>query len=250
LAEPTHYRFDWQFTTEGSNRDNQGNAIQNSAGQAFASDPPTDVMNGVMYATRNEAFYDVKSAILFSNAVNSQTVTFHGQWELEAGQARCRQISCLSDITGAEPYVQVQYVIELRGGRVQDDDGYWDGFKLRILNDGTEGWFSTGAANGLPSKGPLGQVIDEQFQRVSFPARLDPQGRPMDLGVLGSGGVAVSGTFVGCTRSKQNPYGYAVPAVNPDFVLDPTNYEQTSDAWFIKVWPETTKLLDLSALNL
>jgi hypothetical protein len=197
------------------------------------------VISGVLYATRNEPFYDVDAALAFSNALNTSNVTFHGVWTLLQGQACCRRVSCLTPIDGTEPYVTVQYAIELRGGFHLDDDGYWDGFKLRIINTGTTGFYDADP----PGIGPFMQLIGKpdgtnELREVSFPIRLHPNGVPM-----------ADGYVVGCPISV-NVAGYTSPVGNTGSVPPTQVWESATDAYYLKVIPQGIKLRDLNELNL
>jgi hypothetical protein len=237
LTEPIKYRFQWANTTEGCDRTNTGAIIQNAAGQSFSSLTPTDILNGWLIATRNEPFYDVARAVSYSNAVNNTALTIGplGAWNLDSGQACCRRITCESDITTDAPYAVIQYAIELRGGFKKDADGNWDGFKTRIENDGTTGFYAGGGF------GPLVEVINGSIQNVSFPLRLDDKGFPLKAATSLSG----PGYFVG---TKALP-GFALPVNNPS---PPTGliYENAGDAYFVKCFPQTITLKDLNALGL
>lgn len=234
LAEPVKYRFDWGTITEGFDRDAFGNIIQNTALQSFANAAPADVLNGWLICQRNEPFYNAQQAVAFSNAVNNTTVSFGPghQWTLFKGQACCRRILPITPITASSVYVTVEYQIELRGGFKQDPDGYYDGFKLRIENVGTQGWWNNG---GTKTRGPIIELIKGEVQNVSFPVRLDDVGKPM-----------LSNYLIG----KAATPGYATPVAAPNNLPSTTTIESTGDAYFIKQFPACLKLLDLGTLGL
>ncbi len=234
LSEPIRYRFEWGNTTEGCDRDAFGNVIQNTAGQSFSGAAPTDVLNGYLIAERNEPFYDAISAVAYSNAVNNATVSFGpgGIWRLKKGQACSRRAISLTPITSATPFVTVQYTIEFRGGFKLDTDGYYDGFKIRIENEGTTGFYDD---SGTATRGPIVEVINGQIQNVSSPVRLDNTGIPIEASYK---------------IGKLTSPGYADPIANPTALPATTIVENAGDAYFVKVFPQTVKLLDLSALGL
>jgi len=220
-----------------------GNAIQNAAGFAFSSDPPATESIITLIGQRVEPFYDLQKAIEFTNSVNSAALTFDNNWTLAKGQLCCRQVSLLTTVTGDEPYVIVEYALELRSGFVQDSDGYWDGFKLRIENMGTEGLYD--GAGGVLLPGPLVRLVWNEslkmdvLEKVSFQMRLDNLGKPMQGGI-----------YVGVPYAI-NAKGY-VPAVansthNPNAIYE---LSPTGDAWYLKVWPRHIKLKNLADLGL
>ena len=242
LTEPYRYSFDWGSTTEGCDRDTYGNPIQNTAREAFSDLVPTDVLNGWLFVERNEPYYDALQAVALSNAVNNANVTFFSSWLLYQGQACCRRIVPTTPITSAAVYVTVKYAIELRRGFKLDSDGYWDGFKVRILNAGRRGFWNN-TTSGLITSGPIIEVINGAVQNVGFDVRLDATGKPMEpnyqIGTLAAPGYAAP---VARPTSPAWPSTTIVERSN-----DPAG---TAQAYFVKQFPESIVLKDLSALGL
>lgn len=236
LNEPIKYMPDWELETEGCVRDSFGNAIQNSAGQSFSTDPPTNVLNGTILINRYEAYYNMQMAVAYANAVCSAPFTFGpgGIWTVDKGQAQLKIVKCLSEITTASPYALVQYQIKVKQGFVKDSDGYWDAFKLRILNEGTIGWHVP-ASGQKAAQAAIVESINNQWQNVSYPIRLKADGTPMQATYM----IAHAGNVM------PDP-----PVANPNTQPTTTIYEATADAVFVKVFPETVKLLDLNMLGL
>lgn len=246
LNEPTKWRVVPATEQTASSVDAYGFPIMNAAGQAFSTDPPAFQRFITLVGQRVEPYFNLQQAIQFTNAVNNVGVSFDGTWSLEKGQVCVRSIQPVSTITGAEPYVIVEYVIEIRQGDEDgpDDDGFFDGFKLRILNDGTEGFYDDG---GVTKVGPLCRLVADPNNpsrslpdKVSYPVLLDSDGIPLD-----------SGIYVMVPPSV-NTQGYATP-VESDFLTFGTiagTFEFTGFAWFVKVFPKGIQFRNIADLGL
>ena len=140
-------------------------------------------------------------------------------------------------ITRATPYVRVKYSIELRGGLALDDDGYYDGFKARILNTGSRGWWND---SGTKTRGPIVQVVHDTLENVGD-VLLDYAGRPMNY---------LNGYMIGTGP------GSATAVASPVDLPATTTLELTKDvnqqpiAYFLKLFPRGMKLADLNVLGL
>jgi hypothetical protein len=239
LTEPYRYYFDWGSTTEGCDRDTYGNPIQNTAREAFSDLIPTDVLNGWMFVERNEPYYDAIQAVNFANAVNNADVTFFSSWLLHKGQACCRRIVPTTPITSAAVYVTVKYAIELRRGFKLDSDGYYDGFKVRILNAGRRGFWNN--TSGTAISGPIIEWLNGAAQNVGQDVRLDNVGKPME-----------SNYEINTTVWPFHAAAVACPVALPATTV----IEKSADpsgaaiAYFVKQFPETVTLKDLSTLGL
>lgn len=241
LAEPYRYSFQWGTRTDGCDSDTFGNPIINTAGEPFATDPPADFMDGFLNVERNEPFYNVFQALQFTNAVNNSNVTFGGTYSLLQGQACCRSIVPVSTITRASVYVTVRYTIELRPGLIRDSDGYYDAFKLRILNVGRRGWFNN---SGTPKKGPIVQTLSGQPpQNVGEDVLLNASGVAFDTAyVIGTGGAGGAATAGFITSPTLMPTGSIVETTR--------DIAGTPIVSYVKYFPKGIQLRDLGILGL
>jgi hypothetical protein len=240
LDEPIKWRVVHGIEQISSPVDALGKPVLNCAGQAFSSDHTGNIRFITLIGQRIEPFFDLAKSIQFNNAINNTPLALDNNWTLEKGQACCRYMILISTVTGAEKYVITEYAIEIREGFVTDPDGYRDGFKLRILNEGTEGWYDDG--NDGRVRGPLcrirkdpatGQDIPE---KVSSPVLLDSEGRPTGEGV-----------YVMCPTTADSR-GYIEAAANPTIFEGVV--EDTDDATFIKIFPKGYVFKNLADLGL
>lgn len=241
LNEPYRYSFEWGTRTDGCDSDTFGNAIVNTAGGHFATDPPADFLDGFLTVERNEPFYNVLQALQYTNAVNNAGVTFGIAWTLLQGQACCRRIVPTSVITRASLFVTVKYTIELRTGLRQDSDGYWDAFKLRILDAGRRGWWSN---SGTKTNGPIVETSSSgQPVSVSEDVLFNGAGVPL-LGnyVIGTGVAGGNSTASAVSSPTVIANGAVVERVN-----DSTG---AAVSYWVKYFPKGIQLRDLSTLGL
>jgi hypothetical protein len=239
LNEPTVWRVVPAVEQGTSSVDALGKEVLNTSGQAFSSDPPAFNTFVTLIGQRIEPYFDLQKALQYTNAINDTPLTFDNNWTLEKGQMCCRFINLVSTVTGHEKYVVVEYIVELREGFTLDSDGYRDGFKIRILNEGTQGFYPDG--EDRPA-GPLCHLrVDPQTkqnvpEKVSYPVLLDQQGRPVSEGI-----------YVMCPK-EVDERGYTDPVGNNDIyagVIEATDY-----AYYIKIFPSGYKFKNLADLGL
>ena len=122
---------------------------------------------------------------------------------------------------------------------MQDSDGYWDGFKIRIENDGTDGWykdFPPGVRHeGTDCPGHQGRAAERAHLS---PFRLKPDGTPIEP------------PFQIGVPARISANGFLPPVPYPKALPTTTIFENAGDAFFVKYIPETASLLDLNALAL
>lgn len=233
LLEPVIYRWNQLCQTEATDRDNANELLVNMAGEPFSQPYPTDVISIRVVAVRNEAAFDAATALQFGNSVNNANVSYNGgQWNVEKGQSKVIAVEPISEITSAAPFVKVQYTIDLKGGYFLDTDGFWDGFKLRILNQGRRGWWDDG---GTPRRGNIVAISsDGSPQRVDTDVLLDATGKP------------IQPEFQISPANGDPP---VAPIANPS---PPSAVIETTSAGvvFIKAWPQSVKLKDHTLLLL
>jgi hypothetical protein len=178
LADKPRIRWQLGSTTEPIDRDVEGNPIVNSAGDAF--DPPlnTEFTTLFLTYTRNEPYFDIQKALTYSNTVNSNSFTIRGAGIVAPGQIKCDSIQPAGEYTDDADFVPIVYSFEIRRGNKQDSDGSWDGFKLRVLDQGLRAYYDI-------NKGPARIYDPDQSTAasrspVTSDVRLDGYGGTFD----------------------------------------------------------------------
>jgi hypothetical protein len=150
-----------------------GNALVNAAGEV-TDEPPDIIPTGHLTIRRWESSHDLSRDFQYADSINEDGFSLFGRWQIEPGQCYCHGINPAEAYKiGTSPQI-ILYRLELRGGKVKDGDGLWDGFKSRTLNAGRRGWY------GDPPR-PGYFTIDGQL--VSEPVLLDGTGMPWDVNV-------------------------------------------------------------------
>jgi hypothetical protein len=206
LADPPRFMWDPGNISEPIDRDIYGNPILNSAGDAFSRDASSDFGTLFLRVTRNQPFYDVKLHLLYQNRLNSDAFVIPLAGTVGPGQCRCVHIKPKGEYTLGAQYVAVETLFELRAGTGQDPDGIYDGFSIRLLDNGTR---------SFDVNQKKGELFDTQRTRVSQPVLLDGAGKPLDA-------------------SSFTVYGTDQPHANPAKLPDGVFTEKTDSAVFLK----------------
>jgi hypothetical protein len=163
LKEPPRYKLVIGEASETYDRDIWGNPLTNSAIQPFKT-KFTDKVTTIFYVyTRWEPNYNGPQAIAYANKINSDRVELPGFGWIEPDQGLIAPPEMLDEINRYDEATQVRYTIELRE----------DGFRARFLDQGTEGWSTSG---GTRVQGPFFTLGGEQ---VSTDVLLDGKGKPI-----------------------------------------------------------------------
>lgn len=210
------------------------NSITNSAGDGFSSNTSDDVGTLFLSYQRNEPYYDVTKHQAYFNRLNNDTFTIPKAGGVQPGCARFVHYKPTQKYTFAAKYVPVEYLFELKGGNKQDSDGLWDGFKKRILDQGTRGWYTDPTSNN-PARG---EFFDKNGNRLSSPIALNGKGMPIDSTIQCGG---YQNTFF-------TPYA---PIANPTpldkrIIADKSN---TGAAFFLKFLTKYTASFSSLQLN-
>lgn len=233
LGEPIIWNWQQCSFSAGVDTNAAGRLLTDVNGSPF-NDVQEDFIEIRATARRNEPIFDAKRALEYINSVNNATVSFNkNQWKLFKGQSKVGAIVPLSDMTEASPYVTVQYSIVLRAGFIEDTDGYWDGFKLRILNQGKNGYYND---SGTKKRGKFVVVQNGQITAQDVDVMLNADGTPFFSGVY--------------KVQKQGGTGFAEPFANPGLPTGMVLEMTSSGVVFIKEWPRSTKLKNHVDLNL
>ena len=128
LSRPPEIEWNFTVSNEKIDRDIEGKAIVNSAGESF--DPPItkDVYDLVLRITRNQSNFNHLQAAEYIGAINSDY--FYG---FEPGMVRCTNYSGRKIRVGSLSYWQVTYEFQIRYAEVS---GVNTGWKRRILDQG------------------------------------------------------------------------------------------------------------------
>jgi hypothetical protein len=163
--------YDWRIGLQGFpvDTDIEGNAIVNSARQAFSNPPSEDKMTLGLVVTQNERGYNFTRAFYFHNTVNSDYWTVPGTSQTVApGQARCLGIRPSGEFNLLQTFVPIQYEFEFQE----------DGFDHRIEDRGAM----------ATSAGTLAQMIDSNGQPITEEVMLNGYGHPLDTDITVEGG--------------------------------------------------------------
>ena len=181
LSEPIEYLFQPASVSEPVDRDYYGNPIANANSDAFQSLPSK--FFGIINLTIrwNSLSYDVAGLETYHNTVNSGTWTFGpgGTWSVAGGEAFCKGIMSMTEVTVDSPYVRLEGQWELKPPISGiDSDGLADSYKYRVLNAGRRCFFT----DSVP-KTRLGDIIYNggmsNTLRVQDDVRLGTTGIPL-----------------------------------------------------------------------
>lgn len=182
LTEPQSVEWTPSPNNESVDRDGDGNPIINSAKDP--SDPPLtrDFTDWKLVITRNESFFDFVKAIQFQNKVNSNTFTVkqpNGKIiTLHPGSMLCEGIMPVGKITITSTYVTMAYHLCLR----EYPEGTPDNEKT-VERSPFQWWLPDTGYRALFAEGGVnkpGSLVDATGAEVTFPVRLDGEGRPMN----------------------------------------------------------------------
>ncbi len=163
-------RIKWEIgnTSEPFDRDADGKAITNSAGDPF-DQPVSKILPTVFLTiTRFEnAPFDAQKAVKFSGTVNKSPITFEGI-TMAKGLMLCHSITPTTEYTVGAKFVEVAYNFEIRR----------DGHKARILDQGFRAWIND-------SGNKLSELFVNKVQ-ITAQVLLDGTGKPYNkFGVKG-----------------------------------------------------------------
>lgn len=181
----------WSFAQfqRVAEKDINGNAIVNSAGQAF--DPPIQIDDSrpVCDIERNEDAFDPDVIFAYKDAINADTLDIGGL-TVAPGQAKMANISARRQFENSQFYWKVAYQIEVKQ----------DGWNLSVLD---QGWYKKG------QNGKLTPCVDDAGNEVTAPVLLDGQGGQLALppAPAGQSGAAVFKTFDVYTSLPFAPLG-------------------------------------------
>lgn len=169
---------------EPIDRDVFNNPIINSAGDAPSTPLTEEFPTMQLSVTRWEQTYDVQKYFAYRNRVNNDTLNIFNKWIVLPGQCRVVGYFPAQSFPLDAPYVQVTYRFEFQEGEKQDDDGLWDGFKRRFLDQGRMGWYGSGANAKHVA------FWDATGQKATAEVLLDGYGKPLDTSYTAAGQTA------------------------------------------------------------
>jgi hypothetical protein len=190
-SEPKEYLFEPASTSEPVDRDIFGNVIANTNNDVYQSLPSKffPLLNLTIRYNVALGDFDMGGLETYQCTVNGSAWTFgpSGAWSVDAGEAFCKGIRPITEVTNQSPYIRLEGQWELRPGIAiggtpaiaADSDGLMDGFKYRVLNAGRRCYFNSGS-------GPqMGDVIYKasglnQGLRVQDDIRFNVDGTPVD----------------------------------------------------------------------
>jgi len=192
LTQPTRWSFQRSKTVEQVDRDKDGNAIANSNKESFANGAQRTYTQRILEARRYESVYDAATAEVFEDSVNNATFNGPGV-NFGAGTVKCNIISPVGEFTTSSPYLEILYQFEIRP----------DGWKTRILDEGTK---------GRTSDATYVFLYTETGDKITTPVRLNGGGNPIDSASYKLGNAA--GTVAGASDPAA-PAGATIEAT-PD----------------------------------
>jgi hypothetical protein len=159
LLRPSRQSWDDAEATEVAEEDRDGNAVVNSAGDAF--DPPRQkqVSWSVLTVVKNQAEYDHMEMLQYKNKVNAEL-----WFGVPPGWAKVKKISGKDNDDNGFYYWEVTYVIEIKEGGWGEqilDQGY------REYNEAGDGWK---------------YILNDTGSQVTRPALLDGFGYELAKG--------------------------------------------------------------------
>lgn len=176
--EPPSYQWLFENANEPIDRDIDGNLIVNSASDLFkpAANRLTVRAKVVMY--RSEREFPVQRNMDYANCINSDPFMFRG-FVIEPGQAFFNPITQVQPQKFDAKFVKVQYHISLHPGFSKDNNGVWDGFQLRLVDQGMSAFWADGKKSIKDLINMKGKTTADEV-RISQPALLDGRGGVLD----------------------------------------------------------------------
>lgn len=155
--------------------DVNSNAILNSAGDPF-NPGATRIATGQDLIVRKWLpVFNVGSAIMFTDTVNSAPFSIAGAGGVDTGQAICRYIKPVQEYTLIAPFVFVEYRFSLIGGTQP--------WQFKPIDAGRNGWCvdTSYEIDGVPIPTTVkGPIVDKGGNQPPFDVRLDGTGKPID----------------------------------------------------------------------
>lgn len=158
-----------------TNRDVEGNPLQTSAGEDFATPIEVEESRPQLVIKRNELYFNVQRAVDYQDAVNSDY--FFGA---APGTAKIKSITAderVENLTsGPFVFFEVSYTIQFNK----------DGWTKRVLDQGLMAiWDMPAPLPGRPGKvkKTLYKIKDKDGQPITKPALLDGQGYELEDGL-------------------------------------------------------------------
>jgi hypothetical protein len=167
--------------------DTNGNAILNSALDAFKSNGSRNLTSRTLTIRRYEPYYDQGQADYFIDTVNSVDVTFEGL-TFTPGQVYCVDYSPVSEYQKGCDYVEVQYVFEVRTPKGTNLTTLQKRhpFQRRILDQGLRCKY-TDASAGIA----WGNLYTAHNELITRDVLFDGTGVPLDTTIkVGPGGMS------------------------------------------------------------
>lgn len=146
LDEPAVIAYTRTIEYIDADRDINGNAVKNLAGDVFRVTPTQPITIERISVFRNEPFYDRPKANLFSNTVNDSDVTFLGA-SFAKDSMLCLGIAPSEDFTTEATYLPIRYDFEARNYPDIHPHQKWE------RNVGAVGWFRV--SGDTDPNGPL-----------------------------------------------------------------------------------------------
>lgn len=183
LKDPAQYSFTETEEMIPTDRDWQGDAIVNSAGEAFDSGGFLPLKTFIYEITLNQPFYDANIAAQYLNALND------GSFKTPFGTYQKGEVyfnSCLptDPFLLKDKYVRTKYSFKIRlkanFPNIPDDASPFD---TRYLDKGRNARCITVATGKLG----LAQIVDLEGRPVGQDVRLNGRGIPVDSAIAGNG---------------------------------------------------------------
>ncbi len=165
LKQPPTYTLITGSSNEPIDRDINGTAITNSAGDPFSDNIRKQILTLFYVYQRWQPQVDPELMLAYANVVNADRTFLPGFGWIEAGQGLCAPPKLLQSITRDTKAVQMEFKIELRK----------DGFRARILDKGRQ---------ALYAGGKLGAIYNDARQQITSDVRLNGAGTPLDTSFL------------------------------------------------------------------
>lgn len=186
LDEPAKILWEPGFTTEPIDRDAFDNPIFNSAGDAPSTHLTEEFPTMVLHVTRWESSYDVQKYFAYRNRVNASQFTILNKWIVEAGQCRVLNYAPVEEFAIDATTVKNRYSFEFLSGNKKDADGLWDGFKKRFIDQGRNGFYTTGTGDTAVTNKDA--IYFPSGARAGTDVLLNGYGKPAEIGpVIGKG---------------------------------------------------------------
>lgn len=158
----------WGHWTEQKvvDKDNNGVAITNSAGDVYDPPPAKDRHKMQVTIIRNEATYDPEIADNFLDSVNDDDEPIGG-WTISTRNGKMIGFSAVDAERDGTAYKIVTYIIQVDGDT-------WD---LELLDQGLRQYdTATGSGSGSSSGNKLIRMKDDEGEDITTPRNLDGNG--------------------------------------------------------------------------